>query len=455
MAEAEEHIRDEPLPDDHLLLGITYTGLCGYLKRIGFPYMLRGYDNTGQVGSDADCEESALWSMVLPSTYECKYRRSPKNKWITENYGSHLTGYDLVECVEAWLNDTGNTMSSVCEVMRREGNDNASRATVFLSHVQSKSIGYTMNTMIYAPTWHSKALHPKDDLGEIHWWLDYVVLRQCVDDFDVNHIWKAIKTIGVTVAEVDTESSLLDRSFCIFEMFATASSGAKLLVLPENYDASVRLASSRVDSHAATSRDPRDKERVDAFIRGSIGHAAVDETLMRVMRVASDLKGRATAPPFMKNSRDPEGATAAIKASGPVGELYVAYGEDGLQAAAAKDVKDQCGCCWYLCCLCLCYPTPSKGPGLQELAKAKGGYSPGGGHSELKSELGCCYYVCCCCCCNLGGVPAQSQMSSSSDGSGYTSSDGHVTYAPGPVGRPDVVDARILGHNLMATRPRV
>ena len=64
--------------------------------------------------------------------------------------------------------------------------------------------------------------------------VDYFCIRQCLNDFSVPHVLRAIKEIGLTVVELGTNwrsnDSPLFRMFCVLEIFGTAKARGALLV---------------------------------------------------------------------------------------------------------------------------------------------------------------------------------------------------------------------------------
>lgn len=237
----------------HLLLGISRRGMMEFMQRIGFP---QSHDAA-----------------------------APGLAWVREAYGDSLTGYDLGECVRAWLFETGNEGKSVCEVLLAEGNPHVASADVFLSHVQSLGMGTTLCTLKDGPETFTSYFAKGDALPLIpFYWVDYFCLRQCQADFDIRQIRAAIAEIGLTLAEIDGARTYLTRSFCVFELFATVDSGAKLLCQPMGSGKVVA-----VDSAAALTRRDVDKRAIDEYIVQTIGFAKFDEAVLKAVNAGLEM----------------------------------------------------------------------------------------------------------------------------------------------------------------------
>ena len=111
-------------------------------------------------------------------------------------------------------------------------------------------------------------------------WLDYFVLRQCQDDFNLEAIRTAIKEIGCTLIELDSKRRYLTRAFCIFDTScAVERRDAKLLVLTQTEPDEMRraLKSTPVNSVEAQTSSKEDKQQIDRFICDTFGFAAFDQ----------------------------------------------------------------------------------------------------------------------------------------------------------------------------------
>merc|ERR1712039_297529 len=85
--------------------------------------------------------------------------------------------------------------------------------------------------------------------------------------------------IGCTLADLDEEFSYLKRTFCLFEVFATAvARDSKLLFVTSLRAEQVkdRLEKEPISSNAAQTRRQEDKEAIDQFIERSIGFPKLD-----------------------------------------------------------------------------------------------------------------------------------------------------------------------------------
>lgn len=112
-------------------------------------------------------------------------------------------------------------------------------------------------------------------------WKDYLCLRQCHDDFQVDAMTELISDIGCKVACVDPVKACVTRTFTINESWATVKARKKLICQQNITDskASMRaflaptnergssLWCGPIDSQKAQTRDPKDKDRIDGFVR--------------------------------------------------------------------------------------------------------------------------------------------------------------------------------------------
>ena len=168
--------------DDHLMLGITITGIEQFAERV--------FDELQYVRpSELDWVKGVLeeWHGGLQG-YEFNVAR---NVHVDRRSGFPLvTGYDFVEAVRAWLKSTGNEAKSVLEVLRAEGSPHVGRANVFYSHVQVPDLSTTVDRM-------------RDGCRDVgtglakptFFWLDYLTLRQLRRDFTVPAILAVILSL--------------------------------------------------------------------------------------------------------------------------------------------------------------------------------------------------------------------------------------------------------------------
>ena len=268
-----------PPGHNHLSLGITIEGIRSFLSEIGWPESFI-----------RDRHEKMHW---CNDAFGSQYHKG--------NGGTNLRGYDLGFAVRLFLQgrrkplyaaddqdyaefqELGAMDKSICEFLLARGSECVSTANVFYSHIQRKTIERTLECMEAARAAHRTAL-PE---GELYFWLDYFVLRQCMQDFELPKIQQAIADIGCTVVELDNEPhAYLSRSFCVLEVYATVNSGARLLIQTDYVRAARMqslLDSKPVQSQAASSWDTEAKVVIDAFIEQTIGFAQMDEIVTKAM----------------------------------------------------------------------------------------------------------------------------------------------------------------------------
>ena len=106
----------------------------------------------------------------------------------------------------------------------RKGLPEVSRANCFYSHVQIPSVSVTVEQMELTCRSHPELL----PIEQTFFWLDFLVLRQCTNDFDLQKVRAIIKQVGRTCVEISKERggttislSYLKRSFCVFELFTS------------------------------------------------------------------------------------------------------------------------------------------------------------------------------------------------------------------------------------------
>jgi len=239
-------------PDEHLEMGITLAGMAETLKRIGFPFILDGVYHDGTYKR---VESTSGW--ITKAFGDGFVEVSGERKFVG-------TGYDLCQCIEDYQAKTGNPAFSMNEMAFKEKQGFVnSKATVFFSHQQQFSVGETLKSMKEGllqalELWardisrHSgdligterylthydahneqmrKLFGEREEQGDIQvvshtcnyntedrsyyhikywqvvkvydgwWWVDYFVLRQCQDDFEVERIYAVIGRIGFTMVE--------------------------------------------------------------------------------------------------------------------------------------------------------------------------------------------------------------------------------------------------------------
>eukprot|EP00929_Paragymnodinium_shiwhaense_P070616 TRINITY_DN35762_c0_g1_i4.p1 TRINITY_DN35762_c0_g1~~TRINITY_DN35762_c0_g1_i4.p1 ORF type:complete len:350 (+),score=35.18 TRINITY_DN35762_c0_g1_i4:93-1142(+) len=199
------------IPDDHLFLGVTERTILKFKDMLRFPasYSRQAYFDR------RDAEKDRI-------------------DWITPAYGPDLTGYDFVHCLRDWHENNDITDVSSAEYLQAEGDRGVDYPIIFLSHVQSEPLEATLR-VTKSVFWREA----QKRYGEVPFWLDYFVLRQCTRDFDPEHIALVIKAISWTVATEDDDETYFSRLFCVFELAATTpfadeskSTSMRLSVLP-------------------------------------------------------------------------------------------------------------------------------------------------------------------------------------------------------------------------------
>merc|ERR1712194_587929 len=150
--------------------------------------------------------------------------------------------------------------------------------------------------------WVSKDNFKEVVTADTFFWLDFPVLRQCHNDFDLQRIQDVIKEIGRSVVELYMEFNhaagritrdnvpYLLRSFCILEAFATLNGGGELFV-QTNWNASSMkhaLESTSINCAAATTRSEKQQEIIQNFIKDSIGFEKMNALLTEAVLFGSD-----------------------------------------------------------------------------------------------------------------------------------------------------------------------
>eukprot|EP00929_Paragymnodinium_shiwhaense_P102633 TRINITY_DN65843_c0_g1_i1.p1 TRINITY_DN65843_c0_g1~~TRINITY_DN65843_c0_g1_i1.p1 ORF type:complete len:287 (-),score=16.46 TRINITY_DN65843_c0_g1_i1:82-864(-) len=207
-------------------------------------------------------------------------RDEEKLAWVTTLYGERLTGYDFATAIRKEWKDHGLQAFSVCEVLR--GCDGVGLADVFLSHLQLESLQSTLDSMdgyLFGP-----------DPNIVRFFVDYVSLRQCQSDFSLPGVMETIETIGTTLMCLHSDAqSYFKRSFCVFEVFATVAGHGRLMAFVKADVGFVRemhdSMEEDVDVLKAQTRDPADKQAIDAYI-ASVGAQTVNNEVARARRHA-------------------------------------------------------------------------------------------------------------------------------------------------------------------------
>jgi hypothetical protein len=167
-----------------------------------------------------------LYSIDERAEHNISWNTGPKN------------GYDLCRIVvPTYMRKIGFPDLSLVEAIEtgeveelRHLLDEVGAATAFFSHVQILPVQTTLESLEEAEKMY------EDELGKSpKFFLDYCGIRQCVSgDFTVERVVDAIEVIGTTVVELNSElqgdTALLRRIFCVLESFATVKAKGRLLM---------------------------------------------------------------------------------------------------------------------------------------------------------------------------------------------------------------------------------
>jgi hypothetical protein len=181
-------------------------------------------------------------------------------------------------------------------VLWSEGKAGAGEATVFFSHIQQLPVETALQTLREA------SIVYQEEMGaNPFFFVDYLCIRQATKgDFDLQVVRQAIHDIPRLLVELDDTKddignlmpSYFSRSFCVFEVFAAVEGGAtdhKVLVFgpavsdPKN----TPWLSAKVNAHGynivnscdGQCRWPEEKEKIDAFIKASVGYEELDKVV--------------------------------------------------------------------------------------------------------------------------------------------------------------------------------
>lgn len=245
----------------------------------------------------------------IAKVFRAKWGYADKNKWIVEMSPKKLTCYDLVSAIRVWLKQNGHTDKSVVEVLQERGWKGVGGAQIFVSHTQletvidlCQSLGAFAMQQPKKQGWKAASLM----------WIDAFCLRQCASgEFNPAEVVALIGQIGKTAINMDKKHTYPARSFCLLELYATVKSGQdksgghEMMVREPNYYKDVPLCCLKmteasvpketVDAAAAQSRDPKDKELIDEFIRTNVdgGFATVNQIMEREVAEARRQKNAA------------------------------------------------------------------------------------------------------------------------------------------------------------------
>lgn len=237
----------------------------------GDPHLLLGITKPAAM-------EFAQETLRFPQGYSRReaFEALQTHDWITEKYGPALTGHDFALAVAQWLRREGHGGLSVAEVLFLKRHPGVGRAKIFVSHVRAEPLEATL--LMNDPA-RSDVLPNDQPL-----WLDYFVMRPCVETFQPEQIADIIRVIGKTVVIEDWSETYLSRAFCIMELVCTPED---CLLFPLNerqrtarkaYEWAVEHNIhkvgekemeepffSRINARTATTLRPEDKELLDGF----------------------------------------------------------------------------------------------------------------------------------------------------------------------------------------------
>jgi hypothetical protein len=304
----------------HLRLGLTAKGLLLLLEHIKFIY----------ANSDvASREYTAAAAVRRPGThtqwkYSESYQRTSELQWLNEEVGQvkphnmfglkNVVGYDIVEYIKCWLkeyntNENNFKYLSMCEVILVDPQFEEIRpcvgiANIFVSHMQSEPLlgnpihTFEMGTNNRMPIktfestmhllWANGTFNKSLSLASSYLWMDYTSLRQCQKDFKPKIVVQLIKEIGTVLCLMDSELRIMQRSFCVLELFAATEDEQTKLVCQTNQGIRSRvehkLAENPVRSKKAKAHNEEDTMRVLQFFEKSPGGCKqVDEAVTKAM----------------------------------------------------------------------------------------------------------------------------------------------------------------------------
>eukprot|EP00929_Paragymnodinium_shiwhaense_P019065 TRINITY_DN13116_c0_g1_i1.p1 TRINITY_DN13116_c0_g1~~TRINITY_DN13116_c0_g1_i1.p1 ORF type:complete len:439 (+),score=125.77 TRINITY_DN13116_c0_g1_i1:74-1318(+) len=341
------------LPDPHLLLGATVDATWKFADMVEFDdarfsrakcFEFFEQERNDELKALEAPEASKAFASVEEFEKRKKKLQQKREDWITEAFGDKLMGYDFCMAIRRWFKQEearlkkeskdGKVKSKVCfpwtspdkpeEVsptdlsgaeyllLQFQDKSGVGPATVFVSHVQSETIEQTLRWIQGGQSGAMEKLNEHlfgiADPSGIKLWLDYLVLRQCQDDFEPLYVTLVIQHIGRTlVVEDDVEEKkggkpqgYLTRFFCIFEVASTPDKCLKFPLnkrrmekLKEMYKgdlqeeakdvqmlqkklammkgSKVKDLGDKVDSKSAESSNPKAQEKIVEFMRKTHG----------------------------------------------------------------------------------------------------------------------------------------------------------------------------------------
>mmetsp|Transcript_68693 Transcript_68693/g.190132 ORF Transcript_68693/g.190132 Transcript_68693/m.190132 type:complete len:299 (+) Transcript_68693:3-899(+) len=269
-----------PPGDGHLYLGISLPGMRAFLEqRLQFPAK---YDR-----------REVLRELAREKKKHGRHKQKDEDDWITsacDKVGHEgISGYDLKVAIQVFCYRAGKPDKSVCEILLEEGDPEVGYyPQAFLSHIQLLNFVETLGIMRQGAN-----LFPAIGAPNPKFWVDFLTLRQNVDDFDLPSILEVIANIGTTLVEMPVEpEQYLSRQFCIFEVFATLSAKKQLLCYPVEAEQAkrnaVEHAGRRLRALAVRSEDAKayradEQAEIASCIRENVGHERLNEVVKEAL----------------------------------------------------------------------------------------------------------------------------------------------------------------------------
>eukprot|EP00929_Paragymnodinium_shiwhaense_P009135 TRINITY_DN113188_c0_g1_i1.p1 TRINITY_DN113188_c0_g1~~TRINITY_DN113188_c0_g1_i1.p1 ORF type:complete len:506 (-),score=53.74 TRINITY_DN113188_c0_g1_i1:185-1615(-) len=315
----------------HYMLGITIQGMYEALSRIGFPWveynddMCPSYRHLGRDPSMSN-EQFDSVRQELQNGLALRYHRGTYVRdqdtlgWI-EDDGYKLiafadgrtervfvgTGYDLAVCLRGWLKANAREHLSYNEALLAEGSPHVQVGChIFQSHQQRFPIGTTFKNVRKGMYYNRERLALATGVAELNptlaslddkmllfenhknmvfHWMDYFVLRQCKNDFQLEQVVNIIRKIGCVQIEADNLLTYTERCFCVFEAFAAVSEKAVILIQTELLPNEMvqELRESPVRTEQAKARRIKDRKRIHELIKSGPGFANIDATIITAL----------------------------------------------------------------------------------------------------------------------------------------------------------------------------
>ena len=142
-----------------------------------------------------------------------------------------------------------------------------------------------------------RATKPADQ--STHFFIDFLCLRQLMNDFNLDRVLEAIKVIAITVIELGADwrkaEAWLHRLFCVVEGFATVNAKGKLLLVGpalQDYEKVMELLEVATDktrciemmdcgdAEKTKCRDEKDTKTIREYIESSVGFVKTDKQVL-------------------------------------------------------------------------------------------------------------------------------------------------------------------------------